>query len=97
VVGAGTFAVIRAFPLLAAALAALAACSAYDPPVAGDHGAEKYKADLEACRTSVGHDVYVRNAGDIGTWVLSPVTGPGQRRAGIRSCMAGKGYVVEKS
>ncbi len=88
---------VRCLLAMAAMMAGTGGCSAYDPPVRADHGAEKYKTDLEACRTSVAHDVYIKNAGDIGTWIISPVTGPAQRREGVRACMAGKGYVPDRS
>jgi hypothetical protein len=75
----------------------LSGCGSYDPPVQGDHTSDKYKSDLEACRTSSHHAVYLQNAGDIGTWIISPIIGPPKVRAGIRSCMQGNGYVLTGS
>ncbi len=76
-------------------LSGLGGCSAYDPPVRGDHAATQYKSDLEACRTSSTETVRRHNAGTPGTWIISPFTGPPAVRAGIRSCMTGKGYTLE--
>ena len=70
-------------------------CGAYDPPVKGDHTAERYKADLDACRTSSSHSVYLKNAATPGTWIISPITGPSAVRAAIRTCMQGKGYQLD--
>ena len=83
---------IRASLILSALL--LSGCGSYDPPIQGDHNAAKYKSDLEACQTSAHHAVYLQNAGDPGTWIISPITGPPKVRAGIRSCMQKKGYVM---
>jgi hypothetical protein len=78
-------------------LLGISGCGSYDPPVSGDHSSEAYKADLEKCRTSSTETVRRKNAGTPGTWILSPFTGPPEVRATIRTCMAGKGYVVEKA
>jgi hypothetical protein len=75
----------------------LSGCGDYDPPVVGDHTADKYKSELEACRTSSHYAVYLKNAAGPGTWIISPITGPPAVRAAIRACMRGKGYVLEAS
>ncbi len=80
--------------LVPAVFLAIAGCAAYDPPIAGDHAADKYKADLEACRTASQHSVYLSNARSPGPWIISPITGPPAVRAAIRTCMQGKGYVL---
>jgi hypothetical protein len=41
--------------------------------------------------------VYLQNAGDPGTWIISPITGPPMVRAAIRNCMQGKGYALNAS
>jgi hypothetical protein len=82
---------------VAALLLGLTGCGSYDPPVLGDHASEHYKADLEACRTSSSHAVYIKNAGSPGTWIISPITGPPEVRAEIRTCMTAKGYTLQKS
>jgi hypothetical protein len=69
----------------------------YDPPIVGDHASAQYKADLEACRKSSAASVHQHNAGTPGTWIISPITGPSQVRAAIRTCMTGKKYVLEKT
>jgi hypothetical protein len=84
----------RTYLIVPALLLGLSGCGAYDPPVAGDHASDKYKSDLEACRTSSHHAVYLKNAGSPGTWIISPITGPPAVRAAIRTCMQGKGYVL---
>jgi hypothetical protein len=86
---------LRATLIVSALL--LSGCGSYDPPVQGDHASDKYKSDLEACRTSSHHTVYLKNASSPGTWIISPLTGPPEVRAGIRTCMRGKGYVLETS
>jgi hypothetical protein len=82
--------------MIAAALllGGLTACGSYDPPIQADHTSEKYKSDLEACRTSSSHAVYLKNAAHPGSWIISPITGPPAVRAAIRTCMQGKGYVL---
>lgn len=79
-----------------AALTGLSACSAYDPPVQGDHATEKYKADLEKCRSTSQEAIRIKNADTPFTWIISPFTGPPAVRAAIRTCMQGQGYVLEK-
>jgi hypothetical protein len=86
---------VRACLLLSALL--LGGCGSYDPPIQGDHTTDKYKSDLQACRTSSSHAVYLQNAGDPGTWIISPITGPPMVRAAIRNCMQGKGYALNAS
>jgi hypothetical protein len=76
-------------------LLGVSGCTAYDPPIQGDHSTDRYKADLDACRTSSTEAVRLRNADTFGTWLRSPFTGPPAMRAAIRTCMAGKGYVLE--
>ncbi|MFL5256552.1 MAG: hypothetical protein ACJ8AI_27400 [Rhodopila sp.] len=77
-------------------LLGITGCSSYDPPVQGDHNSDRYKADLEACRTSSTEAVRLKNADTPRTWILSPFTGPPMVRAAIRDCMTKKGYVVGK-
>jgi len=78
-------------------LVALGGCASYDPPVQGDHTSEKYKTDLEACRTTSRETVRLKNAATPQSWIISPITGPPEVRAAIRACMTGKGYVLEKT
>lgn len=70
----------------------LSGCAAYDPPVQGDRASPRFKSDMEACRTTAQHTVYLHNAGTLFRWIISPITGPGMVRAEIRRCMNGKGY-----
>jgi hypothetical protein len=79
-------------PLL---LLAVSGCGSYDPPIQGDRTSEKYKTDLEKCRTSSAETVRLKNAATPGTWIVSPFTGPGMVRAAIRACMQHQGYVLE--
>jgi hypothetical protein len=88
---------LRAFLIIPALLGASACGAPYDPPVQGDHTAERYKADLEKCRTISTESVRLQNAATPGSWVISPFTGPPAVRAAIRTCMAGKGYTLEKT
>lgn len=76
-------------------LAGLSGCASYDPPVQGDHASAKYKTDLEACRTTSREAVRRKNAATPQSWIISPITGPPEVRAAIRTCMRGKGYVLE--
>jgi hypothetical protein len=84
----------RCAPLLCTALLlGLGGCGApYDPPVQGDRSAEKYRTDLQNCRTTSAESIRRKNAATPGTWIISPFTGPPEVRAAIRTCMAGKGY-----
>jgi hypothetical protein len=63
---------------LLALLPLLISCS-YDPPIQGDHTAQKYQTDLQACRDKAAHDVYMKFAGSIWTWIVSPITAPSAR------------------
>ncbi len=67
---------------------------AYDPPVLGDHMAKPYQTDLAACRTASTETVRRKNAATLGSWIISPFTGPPRVRAAIRTCMQGKGYTL---
>jgi hypothetical protein len=87
----------RATLVLAVLLAGTSGCSPYDPPVRGDHTAQQYQTDLDKCRTSSQESVRLKNAATLWSWIISPFTGPPEVRAKIRTCMAGKGYVLEKS
>jgi hypothetical protein len=82
----------RALVIVPALLLGLAGCGSYDPPVQGDRTSEHYKSDLEACRTSSSHAVYLKNADNPWSWMISPITGPPAVRAAIRTCLQGKGY-----
>jgi hypothetical protein len=79
-----------------ALLIALSGCADYDPPVQGDHASDHYKDDLEKCRTTSTESVRLKNAATLERWIISPITGPPAVRAAIRTCMVGKGYVLEK-
>jgi hypothetical protein len=83
--------------LVPAVLLGAGGCSTYDPPVEGDHTSEKYKADVETCRTTSTEAVRLKNAATPGKWIISPITGPPAVRAAIRTCMEGKGYVLQKT
>jgi hypothetical protein len=83
--------------LIVPALLLGAGCSTYDPPVEGDHTSEKYKADVGTCRTTSTETVRLKNAATPGRWIISPITGPPAVRAAIRTCMVGKGYVLQKT
>lgn len=78
-----------------ASLLALGACSGYDPPVRADRAAPSYQADLAACRADAAAAVDRENAKTVLAWVSSPVRRPGQVRAGVRACLAGKGYTLD--
>jgi len=87
---------VRAILLVPALLVGVSGCASYDPPVQGDHTSDAYKSNLEKCRDSSTEAVRRKNAGTPGTWIISPFTGPPEVRAAIRTCMAAKGYVLEK-
>jgi hypothetical protein len=85
------------FIVLAVLLGASGCGAPYDPPVQGDHTTERYKADLEKCRTTSQESVRLKNAATPQRWIISPFTGPPAVRAAIRTCMAEKGYTLEKT
>jgi hypothetical protein len=87
---------IRPFLMVPALLLGLSGCTYY-PPVVGDQTSDKYKADLAKCRTSSNETVRLKNAATIGSWIISPVTGPPEVRAAIRKCMEADGYTLEKT
>jgi hypothetical protein len=90
---------MRTFPaclMIPILLLGVSGCaSTYDPPVQGDRTSDRYKTDLEKCRTSSAETVRRQNAATPGTWIASPFTGPPKVRAEIRSCMEHKGYHAE--
>ena len=86
----------RAAPVFLFLLLTVSGCAAYDPPVTGDHTADQYRTDLDSCRKTASHAAYLQSADNPGSWILSPVTNPPKVRAGIRTCMTGKGYTLEK-
>ena len=92
--GMRSFRLCLMIPLL---LLGVSGCTSYDPPIQGDHTSEKYKTDLEKCRTSSTETVRLKNAATPGTWIASPFTGPRMVRAAIRSCMQHQGYVLENT
>jgi hypothetical protein len=65
--------------------------------VQGDHSSQAYQADLEKCRSTSTEAARRRNADTPLTWIKSAFTGPKEVRAAIQTCMAGKGYVLEKA
>jgi hypothetical protein len=88
----------RLFLIILTLLPGMSACGTpYDPPVRGDHASEQYKTDLEKCRTTSTESVRLKNAATLQSWIISPFTGPPAVRAAIRTCMAGKGYTLEKT
>ncbi len=88
---------LRHVALIVPALLLGTGCSTYDPPVEGDHTSEKYQADVETCRTTSTEAVRLKNAATPEKWIISPITGPPAVRAAIRTCMQGKGYVLQKT
>lgn len=74
----------------------LSGCAPYTPQVKAGHTPEQYNTDLEVCRTSSAHAVYLKNAAYPWTWIISPVTGPPATRAAIRKCLETKGYALTK-
>lgn len=74
-------------------LALVTAGCAYEPPVA-DRAKASYAADLQACQDTVPSAVNARNAKRGLDWFSSPVRRPFQIRAGMRDCMAAKGYTL---
>ena len=87
----------RAVLIISALLLGVGGCSAYDPPVEGDHTSERYQADVAACRTASTEAVRLKNAATPGKWIISPITGPPAVRAAIRTCMESKGYTLQKT
>ena len=81
--------------IMSALLLGAGGCSAYDPPVEGDHTSERYQADVAACRTASTETVRLKNAATPGKWIISPITGPPAVRAAIRTCMESKGYALQ--
>lgn len=79
---------------LAIAAALLLAGCAGDPAVIGDRASPKFQADLKACRASGDAEVTKADSKRFPDWVVSPFTGPGQRRRAVRACMEGKGYAA---
>ena len=82
----------RTFPLLAL----LTAACAYDPPVAGDHQAPAYKADLTACRAEAEKNAYhaVISRGPL--FMVYPISYPLKKRSELRKCMVSKGHPLQE-
>jgi hypothetical protein len=89
---------LRTCLMIPALLIGISGCaSPYDPPVKGDRTSERYKTDLEKCRTSSAESVRLKNAATPWTWMKSPFTGPPEVRAELRTCLEHKGYVMENA
>ena len=80
----------RRFTIMAVVLL-LAGCAG-TPAVVGDRASPKFRADLKTCRKSSNADVVRQDAKFFPTWLISPVTSPGQVRRAVRACMEAKGY-----
>lgn len=76
--------------LLGSAL--LVAACGYTPPGETDTQSARYRADREACGSSVPSAVNRRNAKTGLAWFASPVTRWSQIGDGLNECMAGKGW-----
>jgi hypothetical protein len=76
----------------AAALALLAGCGDYDPPVAADHDSAGYQADLAACQTSGDAAADRLAKATFPMFVSYPISLPFEQRVQISRCMAAKGY-----
>jgi hypothetical protein len=74
-------------------LGALAGCAG-GPGVAGDPAPPRFKADLKVCRASSEAQVEKQDGKRFVTWLISPVTSPGQTHRAVRACMEGKGYAA---
>ena len=72
---------------------ALGAC-ALDPNVAIGRDVAAYRADVAACRASVGEAVDKENIKTGPAWFASPVRRPFQVRDGVRTCLSAKGYTI---
>ncbi len=83
--------------LVISLLVGVSGCAVYDPPVQGDRTSDKYKGDLEQCRTSSTEAVRLKNASTPQSWIISPITGPPAVRAAILKCMEAKGFALEKA
>ncbi|MBV8094768.1 MAG: hypothetical protein JOY71_15590 [Acetobacteraceae bacterium] len=70
----------------------LVAGCAYDPPMAADHAAPKYKTDLAACQDSAGKEASRRVKARFPLFVTYPISFPVEKRIETRKCMEGKGY-----
>jgi hypothetical protein len=68
-------------------LLTLAAC-AYDPPMAADHAAPKYQADLDAC--TLAAEKYTKSRFYL--FITYPVSLPIEERARMATCMEQHGY-----
>jgi hypothetical protein len=74
------------------ALTLLAGCGDYDPPVAADHDAAHYQADLAACQTSGDAAADRLAKATFPMFVSYPISLPFEQRVQISRCMAAKGY-----
>jgi hypothetical protein len=74
------------------ALALLAGCGDYDPPVAADHDSAAYQADLTACQQTGGDQADRRAKATFPMFATYPISWPIEQRVLISRCMAAKGY-----
>jgi len=82
----------RAVSALALLAGGLAGCGDYDPPVAADHDAPGYQADLAACQTSGDAAADRLAKATFPMFVSYPFSLPYEQRVLISRCMAAKGY-----
>ena len=74
------------------ALLLLGGCAAYDPPMAGDHTAMRYQADLQRCRKQASADAArVANATPQSA-IRALFTSNEPQREQVRTCMVARGH-----
>ncbi len=78
--------------LCLALVALLAGCATYDPPVDGDRGSAKYKADLARCQTEASRTAS-RKANATPSTAFMALFGSGeQERQDLTICMQAHGF-----
>ena len=74
--------------------AVLAGCSAYDPPLAGDHDTVRYQTDIRRCRKNADATA-TRKANATPQSAAMAVFASGEpERQDVIACMKARGYVL---
>ena len=72
----------------------LAGCAAYDPPLAGDHAAPRYQADLKRCHKDVD-SALTRKANATPTSAFAAAFASDKpEHDQVLACMAARGYAL---
>ena len=72
----------------------VAGCASYDPPVDGDRGSAKYKADLTRCQTDASKAASRKANATPQTAFMAVFDSGKQERQDVTACMLARGHAL---